>query len=136
VLLSAAIASEVAATTALTYSNGLTRHTVTVVTAALYVVSYICLAKALKAGVEVSTAYAVWSGIGTVALAVIGASLFGEAVTPRKVAAILLIIGGVTLLHLTSPGPATVPPQAQTTSTRGAQPPDSVAPAPTRRAEP
>ncbi|BFU46334.1 DMT family transporter [Krasilnikovia sp. MM14-A1004] len=100
-LLSAAIVSEVIATATLTASNGLSSRILTLVTAALYIVSYVCFARALKAGIEVGVAYAIWSGVGTAALAIIGAALFGEAMNARKIAAIVLIIGGVTLLHLT-----------------------------------
>jgi len=112
-LLSAAIVAEVAATTTLTYSNGLTRHALTAVTTVLYVVSYICLARALRADLEISVAYAVWSGVGTAALTIIGVALFGEALNPLKLAAIALIIGGVTLLHVAGNASAAAADSAQ-----------------------
>jgi small multidrug resistance pump len=111
-LLAAAIITEVLATTALTYSDGLTRHTLTLVTAVLYVLSYISLARALKAGMEISVAYAVWSGVGTAALALIGAMLFDEPMSLQKIAAIVLIVGGVTLLNLSHTSPRSEPVQA------------------------
>ncbi|MEU7906350.1 multidrug efflux SMR transporter [Actinoplanes sp. NPDC049118] len=117
-LLAAAITAEVLATTTLTLSDGLTRHALTAVTVALYGLSYACLAKALKAGMEIGVAYAAWSGIGTTALAVIGVMLFGETLTLRKISAIALIIGGVTLLHLTT---------TTTTTTTTAPPADNAA---------
>jgi small multidrug resistance pump len=128
-LLGAAIAAEVLATTALTYSDGLTRHTLTIVTAALYVLSYISLARALKAGMEISVAYAVWSGVGTAALAVIGVLLFGESMTPHKIAAIVLIVGGVILLNFSATTPPPEPAQAVQVST------DSVEPVPEMRTQ-
>lgn len=97
-----AILTEVVATAGLTYSQGLTRAPVVAVTAALYVASYVCLARALHAGVEISVGYAVWSGVGTAALALIGVVLFGEHLTPGRVAAIGLIVCGVVLLQLTA----------------------------------
>jgi small multidrug resistance pump len=118
-LLAAAIVAEVAATTTLTYSAGLTRHVLTAVTTVLYVVSYICLARALRADLEISVAYAVWSGVGTAALTIIGVALFGEALNPLKLAAIALIIGGVTLLHVAGNASARAadPTQAATAGT-------------------
>jgi small multidrug resistance pump len=113
--LAGAIATEIVATAALTYSQGLTRGPVVVVTAVLYVASYVCLARALYAGVEVSVGYAVWSGVGTAALAVIGAALFGERLTLSRIAAIALIIVGVVLLQL--------PASAQPTSVESTSPP-------------
>lgn len=125
-LLSAAIATEVLATTTLTLSNGLTRHAFTAITVVLYVVSYACLARALKAGMEIGVAYAAWSGVGTTALAVIGVLLFGETMTPRKIGAIVLIIGGVTLLHLTST--AQPPPKPVDAAQIGADAPHATTP--------
>ncbi|MBB3097828.1 small multidrug resistance pump [Actinoplanes campanulatus] len=110
-----AILTEIIATAALTYSQGLTRAPVVAVTAALYVASYVCLARALHAGVEVSVGYAVWSGVGTAALAVIGAALFGEALTASRIAAIVLIICGVVLLQLTATPASAQPARVQST---------------------
>jgi len=119
-LLSAAIAAEVLATTALGYSDGLTRHTLTIVAAVLYVVSYISLARALKAGMEISVAYAVWSGVGTAALAVIGVLVVRRIHDSKKLAAIVLIVGGVTLLNLTATKPLPEPAQAVQASANSA----------------
>jgi len=47
-------------------------------------------------------AYAVWSGMGTALVAVIGLWYFQESLTPIKVLALGLIIVGVVMLHLTS----------------------------------
>ena len=48
----------------------------------------------------VSTAYAVWSGLGTAAVAVIGALWLGESWDPVKVGALVMIVAGVVLLNL------------------------------------
>ena len=48
----------------------------------------------------VSTAYAVWSGLGTAAVAVIGALWLGESWDPVKVAALAMIVLGVVVLNL------------------------------------
>lgn len=104
VWMSGAIFLEIAATALLPFTHGLTRGPVTATTAVLYLASYSCLALALRAGIDVSIGYAVWSGLGTAAMAILGAVLFGESLTPFKVAALGLIVGGVALLL--SPGPS------------------------------
>ena len=99
ILLAFAIATEVLATTALKLSNGLTNWWTAAVIAG-YGASFTLLAQALKLHLEVGTAYAVWSGVGTAAIALIGAAFLGESLTLAKVAGIVLIIGGVVVLNL------------------------------------
>jgi small multidrug resistance pump len=53
---------------------------------------------------SVTVAYAVWSGLGTAAIAAIGVVVFGERVDLVKVSALALIIVGVIVLNLHSPG--------------------------------
>ncbi|MFJ9352325.1 DMT family transporter [Streptomyces sp. NPDC101237] len=97
--LAGAIAAEVAATTALKYSEGFSRLGPSLVTALGYVLSFLLLASTLKT-VSIGTAYAIWSGAGTAAVAVLGLLLFGEGLSLAKVAGIVLIIGGVVVLNL------------------------------------
>ncbi|MFJ3301549.1 DMT family transporter [Streptomyces sp. NPDC086549] len=98
-LLFGAIAAEVAATTAMKYSDGFTRLWPSLLTAFGYVVSFALLARTLKS-VQIGTAYAIWSGVGTATIAVIGLMLFGEGLSATKVAGILLIVAGVVVLNL------------------------------------
>src|SRR5690606_21268383 len=103
ILLACAILTEIAATTALKYTNGLNIFTHTFLTLSvviLYISSYVCMAQALKLQLEVSVAYAMWSGIGTAAIAVIGAMFFRESVHPVKIGGIALIVVGVAMLNL------------------------------------
>ncbi|MGW2047618.1 DMT family transporter [Streptomyces sp. NPDC001858] len=97
--LAGAIAAEVAATTAMKYSEGFSRLWPSLLTAVGYVVSFLLLAQTLKS-VGIGTAYAIWAGVGTAAIAVLGLTLFGESLTLTKVAGVLLIIGGVVVLNL------------------------------------
>ncbi|WP_133910262.1 DMT family transporter [Streptomyces sp. NBC_00582] len=97
--LSGAIAAEVAATTAMKYSEGFSRLWPTLLTAVGYVISFFLLAQTLKS-VGIGTAYAIWAGVGTATIAVIGLALFGESLTLTKIAGIGLIIGGVVVLNL------------------------------------
>ncbi|QTD97778.1 DMT family transporter [Streptomyces cyanogenus] len=98
-LLAGAIAAEVAATTAMKYSEGFSRLWPSLVTALGYVVSFALLARTLRT-VQIGTAYAIWSGVGTATIAVLGLLLFGEGLNAAKAAGILLIIGGVVVLNL------------------------------------
>ncbi|GAA5063843.1 multidrug efflux SMR transporter [Streptomyces similanensis] len=98
-MLAGAIAAEVVATTALKYSEGFSRLWPSLLTALGYLVSFVLLAQTLKS-VRIGTAYAIWSGVGTAAIAVLGLLLFGEQLTLTKVGGILLIIGGVVVLNL------------------------------------
>ena len=45
-------------------------------------------------------AYAIWSGVGTALTALIGAAMFGEALSTQKVGALAVIVAGVVLLEL------------------------------------
>ncbi|MEV6987129.1 multidrug efflux SMR transporter [Sphaerisporangium sp. NPDC051017] len=99
-LLAAAIASEVLATTALKLSDGFAHKGWTVVVVIGYVASFALLARALKLQMEIGVAYAVWSGVGTAAIAVIGALFLGEAMNLAKIGGIVLIIAGVVVLNL------------------------------------
>ncbi|MGW5659178.1 DMT family transporter [Streptomyces sp. NPDC003758] len=97
--LSGAIAAEVAATTAMKYSDGFSRLGPSLVTLLGYVVSFLLLAQTLKT-LSIGTAYAIWSGAGTATVAMIGLVLFGEGLGLAKIAGIALIVGGVVVLNL------------------------------------
>ncbi|MGW0633586.1 DMT family transporter [Streptomyces sp. NPDC002758] len=98
-LLAGAIAAEVTATTAMKYSEGFSRLWPSLLTALGYLVSFLLLAQTLKT-VSIGTAYAIWSGVGTATIAVLGLMFFGEGLSVTKVAGIVLIVGGVVVLNL------------------------------------
>ncbi len=50
--------------------------------------------------IEVSTAYAIWSGLGTALIALVGCLYFKESVTTLKIVGLLLVISGVVALNL------------------------------------
>ena len=99
-LLAGAIVSEVVATAALKLSNGLTRPTPTVVVAVGYLLSFALLARSLKLRMQVSVAYAVWAGVGTAAITLIGALLLHEPLSAGKLLGVGLVIAGVVALNL------------------------------------
>ncbi len=94
-----AITAEIIGTTLLKYTDGFTKLWPSVGSLAGYAVAFVLLAQTLKS-IEVGVTYALWSGIGTAAIAVIGAIAFKEPVTAAKIAGIALIILGVILLNL------------------------------------
>ena len=101
--LALAIATEIAATTALKASDGLSRLAPSVVVVIGYVSSFVLLARALRS-IEVGVAYAIWSGVGTAVVAALGVLLFAETMTPMKVVWIGVIIVGVVGLQATAGG--------------------------------
>ncbi|ABF43754.1 small multidrug resistance protein [Candidatus Koribacter versatilis Ellin345] len=94
-----AIALEVAATILMKYSDGFTRFGPTVGMLVLYALSLAPLARVLKE-LEVGAVYAIWSALGTVAVALLGMVLFHEPANALKVFSIVLIIVGVVGLNL------------------------------------
>ncbi|CAL9405243.1 DMT family transporter [Streptomyces albus] len=99
VTLAGAILAEVLGTTAMKYSDGFSKLVPSLVTAAGYAVAFALLAHTLKT-MSVGTAYAIWSGAGTAAIALIGMVFIGEAVTAAKILGLLLVICGVVVLNL------------------------------------
>jgi small multidrug resistance pump len=98
--LAAAIALEVAGTTSMKLSDGFTKLIPSVLLFVFYAASFVALTFALKK-IDVSIAYAVWSGFGTALIATIGILFFRESVSWLKLACILLIILGVVGLNFT-----------------------------------
>jgi quaternary ammonium compound-resistance protein SugE len=72
------------------------------VTIVAMIVSFALLAQAMKV-LPLGTAYMVWTGIGAVGAFVLGVALLGEALSPMRVVAALLIVGGIVLMRLASP---------------------------------
>ncbi len=98
-----AILTEVVGTTMMKVSQGLTRLAPSVLMFVMYAISFVFMALALKK-IEVSTAYAIWSGLGTALIATIGIMAFRETINLPKLAGILLVIGGVVLLNMKGGG--------------------------------
>ena len=101
ILLTFAIVLEVAGTTNMKLSEGFSNLVPSVLVIFFYALSIIALTFAVNR-LDVSVAYAVWSGMGTALVAMIGLWFFRESVTSVKVVALGLIIVGVVMLHLTN----------------------------------
>lgn len=98
-LLFAAIAAEVAASAALPRTQGFRDPAWTAFVIGGYAASIWLLAIVVRT-MPVSTAYAIWAGLGTAAVAVIGALWLGESLDAMKVAALSMIVIGVVVLNL------------------------------------
>ncbi len=85
----------------LKYTQGFTRLVPTVLTVASMVVSLGLLGLGLKS-LPVGTAYAIWTGIGTIGTAILGIVLLGEPATALRLACIGLIVAGIVGLKLVS----------------------------------
>ncbi|MCX4910368.1 multidrug efflux SMR transporter [Streptomyces sp. NBC_00878] len=100
-LLISAITAEVIATSFLKLTEGMTKLVPSVVMAISYIAAFTLLAQALKK-MELGIAYAIWSGLGTAAIALIGIMFMEESVTTPKLLGLALIIGGVVMLNLST----------------------------------
>ncbi len=86
----------------LKYTEGFTRPVPSVLTAIAMAVSLWLLALAMKT-IPVGTAYAVWTGIGAVGVAVVGMLVLGESRDVVRIACLLLIVAGIVGLKLVTP---------------------------------
>src|ERR1044071_4761436 len=92
---------EIAWAIGLKYTEGWTKLYPSVVTAAAMMASFYFLSVAVKT-LPIGTAYAVWTGIGTVGAAILGILIFGESREVSKIVCIVLIVAGIMGLKLTS----------------------------------
>lgn len=86
----------------LKYTEGWTRLVPSVITGATLIVSFYFLSLAVKT-LPIGTAYAIWTGIGTVGAAILGMILFDEPRDIVRILCILLIVAGIIGLKLASP---------------------------------
>ncbi|WP_323016616.1 multidrug efflux SMR transporter [Castellaniella sp.] len=96
-----AIVAEVIATSALKASAGFTRLMPSAITIIGYGLAFYLLALALKT-IPVGIAYAVWSGVGIVAIAAIGYFVFDQTLDAAALIGIGLILAGVLVLNVFS----------------------------------
>jgi len=82
-------------------SEGFTRPTPTLITFAAMFVSFGLLAWAMRS-LPLGTSYMVWTGIGAVGAFVVGIVFLGEAATPMRITAALLIASGIVLMKLST----------------------------------
>ena len=85
----------------LKYTDGFTKLMPTVLTATSMVASVVLLGIAVRT-LPLGTAYAVWTGVGTVGTVILGIVLFAEPATVIRLGCISLIIAGIAGLKLTA----------------------------------
>ncbi|WP_255987650.1 DMT family transporter [Chitinolyticbacter albus] len=94
-----AIVFEVAGTTSMKLSEGFTRLWPSILIFVCYSLCAGFITLALKR-LEISVAYAIWAGIGTALIALVGMLYFKEPVTAVKIASLVLIVAGIAGLNL------------------------------------
>ena len=98
-LLLIAIATEVVATSALKATHGFSRPLPSAVVILGYGVSFYLMTIILRR-LDLGVVYATWSALGTAAVALIGVTVYDDAVTAWRAAGLLLVIVGVAILNL------------------------------------
>ena len=86
----------------LKHTEGFTRLWPSLGTAAAAAASLYLMTLAMRS-IPVGTAYAVWTGIGAIGVAMLGIVLLGESASPARLACIGLIVAGVVGLKLAAP---------------------------------
>ncbi len=99
VFLALAIAFEVAAATCMKLSDGLTRVWPAVLMAVFYILCFLAMIRSLE-HLQIGVVYAIWAGLGTAAVAVIGVVLFEDTMPWVKILGIMFIIAGVALVNM------------------------------------
>lgn len=92
----------------LKYTEGFTKLWPTLATAVSLVASMGLLGLALRS-LPLGTAYAVWTGIGTVGTATLGIVLFREPASVMRLLCISMILAGILGLKFATGGPPTPP---------------------------
>lgn len=99
--LAVAIVSEVIGTSALKASEGFTRFWPSAIVVVGYASAFYFLSLTLKT-IPVGIAYAIWSGVGVVLVAIIAWVVFGQALDGPALIGMLLIVAGVVVLNVFS----------------------------------
>lgn len=82
-------------------SHGFTRHAYTAITIIAMTASFWLLSRAMRE-LPLGTAYAVWTGIGSAGAFLVGIAVLGEAATPMRILAAVMIVGGIVLMKVGS----------------------------------
>jgi quaternary ammonium compound-resistance protein SugE len=88
----------------LKYTDGFTKLIPSLLTVSAMAISFLLLSVAMET-IPVGTAYAVWTGIGAVGVAIMGMVLFGESRDILRIICLLLIVAGIVGLKLVSSSP-------------------------------
>jgi quaternary ammonium compound-resistance protein SugE len=84
-------------------SDGFSRVWPSVVTLVAMAASFALLAWAMRS-LPLGTAYTVWTGIGAIGAFIVGIAFLHEPANPARLLAAAMIVGGLVLMKLSSPG--------------------------------
>lgn len=101
VYLFGAILFEVTGTISMKLSQGLTKMGPSIMIFVCYAVAFTLVTLAIRK-IELSVAYTIWSGVGTVLVALVGIFYFGEQANVFKILSIVLVVLGVVGLKISS----------------------------------
>ncbi|MGO4407059.1 multidrug efflux SMR transporter [Bosea sp. RAF48] len=82
-------------------SDGFSRPVPTAITILTMVGSFALLSLAMRT-LPLGTAYTIWTGIGAVGAFIVGVAVLGEALTPMRIAAAMLIVSGLVMMKLSA----------------------------------
>jgi quaternary ammonium compound-resistance protein SugE len=102
VILFVAGLTEIGWAVGLKYTEGFTRPLASALTIVAMVASLWLLGLAVRT-LPLGTAYAIWTGIGTVGTALLGILLFNEPATALRLVCVALIVSGIVGLKLVTP---------------------------------
>ncbi|MET8922528.1 multidrug efflux SMR transporter [Streptomyces sp. NPDC004623] len=93
-LLAVTVVMEITATLALKASDGFSEPTWALTAAGAYVITLIALARVLRT-IPMSITYVIWTGAGTLGIALLGAALFGDTLSLTSWMGVALVVAGV-----------------------------------------
>jgi quaternary ammonium compound-resistance protein SugE len=88
---------------AMKQSHGFTRLMPSLITLGAMIASFGLLSMAMRS-LPLGTAYMIWTGIGALGAFAVGVAFLGEAISPARLAAAALILSGLVMMKLASPG--------------------------------
>ncbi|RSU51192.1 DMT family transporter [Sphingobium yanoikuyae] len=88
---------------AMKQSHGFTRLMPSLITLGAMIASFGLLSLAMRS-LPLGTAYMIWTGIGALGAFAVGVAFLGEAISPARLAAAALILSGLVMMKLASPG--------------------------------
>ena len=98
-LLLLAVSAEIVGTSCLKLTQGFSRPLPTVVVLAAYAIAFLLLSRVVET-IPLGITYALWSGIGIVAIVLVGLLAYKQVPTPGQVIGMGLIAAGVVLVNL------------------------------------
>jgi len=101
IYLAVAIVAEVIGTSFLKLSEGFTKTGPSIAVVLCYMLAFYMLSLTLRT-VPVGVAYAIWAGAGVALITLVGLIAFKQTLDPPAVIGILMIVGGVLVIHLLS----------------------------------